>query len=88
MIRGGLQWARMSALTGKPIALELFGRVRSALQLLTIALIGALGCPQSALSSPTLSQMYHTGWTVREGAPRAINEIAQTDGWFPVAIDG
>jgi len=88
MIIGGLQWARMSALTGKPIALELFGRVRSALQLLTIALIGALGCPQSALSSPTLSQMYHTGWTVREGAPRTINEIAQTtDGFLWLSTD-
>jgi signal transduction histidine kinase/ligand-binding sensor domain-containing protein len=70
------------------MAIDPTDHVRRACQTLATVLIGVLCHAQLALSSPTLSQMYHTGWTVREGAPRAINEIAQTkDGFLWLSTD-
>jgi signal transduction histidine kinase/ligand-binding sensor domain-containing protein len=60
-------------------AIEQFRRAMSALGL---AMLGVLGSVGLASATQSLAQMYHTAWTVRDGAPRAIYSIATTTDGF------
>jgi signal transduction histidine kinase/ligand-binding sensor domain-containing protein len=67
-------WARTLDVANKLRALSVVGFV----------VLGFLGAPLASADS-TLAQLYHTGWTVRQGAPPDIMDMAQTtDGfmWF------
>jgi signal transduction histidine kinase/ligand-binding sensor domain-containing protein len=62
-------------------SLELY--VSAFVWLLTVCVV----C-QAAPASQTLSEMYHSGWTLREGVPSGIEAIAQTqDGYIWLGTD-
>jgi ligand-binding sensor domain-containing protein len=46
--------------------------------------VAATGGPPVLAQSPepTLSQLYHTAWTIRDGAPADANTLAQTADGF------
>lgn len=53
-----------------------------------IAMLSLVAGVRPACAAPSLAQLYHTAWTVREGAPRNVNMFAQTrDGFLWLATD-
>jgi signal transduction histidine kinase/streptogramin lyase len=63
-------------------------RIRRLLKILAIVAVGLVTHPSPAIAGQTPAQMYHARWTVRDGAPRNINRIAQTaDGFLWLGTD-
>jgi signal transduction histidine kinase/ligand-binding sensor domain-containing protein len=52
------------------------------MRVVALAMFGVICRLDLASGAQTLAQMYHTGWTVREGAPRAIYSLATTTDGF------
>lgn len=67
---------------------DLYRRIHRLLKILGVVAAGLFTHPLPAVSAQTLAQMYHARWTVRDGAPRNINRIAQTaDGFIWLGTD-
>ncbi len=59
-----------------------YRRIRRLLKILGIVAVSLFTHPMPVIGAQTLAQMYHARWTVRDGAPRDINRIAQTADGF------
>jgi signal transduction histidine kinase/ligand-binding sensor domain-containing protein len=57
-------------------------RFRQAMRGVVLAFVCVIGSVDPASATQTLAQMYHTSWTVRDGAPRAIYSLATTTDGF------
>ena len=57
---------------------------RSCRRTLLFLIVAATAAPAASAQEPgqTLSQLYHTAWTVREGAPAAVEALTQTADGF------
>ena len=64
------------------VSLRVIERLRRLIHIMGLAALGILCSVSLASAAQTLAQMYHTGWTVRDGAPRAIYSIATTTDGF------
>jgi signal transduction histidine kinase/ligand-binding sensor domain-containing protein len=64
------------------VSLRVIERLRRGIRIMGLAALGILCSVSLASAAQTLAQMYHTGWTVRDGAPQAIYSIATTTDGF------
>jgi signal transduction histidine kinase/ligand-binding sensor domain-containing protein len=64
------------------VSVRVIERLRRGMRIMGLAALGILCSVSLASAAQTLAQMYHTGWTVRDGAPRAIYSIATTTDGF------
>jgi signal transduction histidine kinase/ligand-binding sensor domain-containing protein len=85
MVAGSRKSARTSVVTVNSMLSKAARGIRRVLTVSVIVTVGVLTRTSLVSAGPTLAQMYHTRWTVREGLPRDVVDVTQTsDGflWF------
>ena len=76
-LAGGAEWRRLAR-----TCIAVLRRARLCSSLLLAASAGAGAQGRAPNRAPTLTQLSHTAWTARDGAPASVSSIAQTADGF------